>query len=161
VQWPSGQDFRKLASASGGLFVYAHTIIKYISDPDIGDPILRLNDVLEVIDAHPLATAPHEEHLMALLDALYSRILSKVPTKVMKNTRKLLLAFIESFYRGKRNFFVLCNWLGMTCKESYATIHHLSSVLWMSRSVTRHTKGTSHKSFIDSISDFFLVQVFA
>ncbi|EKM78994.1 hypothetical protein AGABI1DRAFT_129260 [Agaricus bisporus var. burnettii JB137-S8] len=31
-QWPSEQDFWKLASASGGLFVYANTVIKYIGD---------------------------------------------------------------------------------------------------------------------------------
>jgi hypothetical protein len=34
---------------------------------------------------------PREQHPMALLDALYARILSNVPPKIMINARKLLL----------------------------------------------------------------------
>jgi hypothetical protein len=160
VQWLSEQDFWKLANASGGLFVYAHLVIKYIGDPDIGDPIVQLNDVLQVIDAHPLSHVPREEHPMALLDALYSRILSRVPNKVRDNARKLLLTLAVGWgplpQQEGRNFIVLCNWLGMTCDEAYAAVRHLSSVLHVPSHGKAHMEELLyiHKSFIDYMSDF-------
>jgi hypothetical protein len=160
VQWPSERDFWKLAYASAGLFVYAYTVVKYIGDPDIGDPIVQLNDVLQVIDAHPLPNVPREEHPMALLDALYSRILSKVPNKVRENMQKLLLTLVDGWGRNclpeGRTFIVLCNWLGMTCDEAYAALRPLSSVLDAPGRDTAHKECLryNHKSFIDYISDF-------
>jgi hypothetical protein len=160
ARWPSEEDIWKLANASGGLFAYAHTAAKYIGDPNIGDPTAQLKDVLEVIDAHPLLGISREEHPMALLDMLYSRILSKVPNKVKENARKLLLALTFSWERfcdeRGRNFIVLCNWLGMSCDEAYAAIRHLSSVVYLSSDGKAHSKRLRHfhKSFLDYISDF-------
>ncbi|XP_006463171.1 hypothetical protein AGABI2DRAFT_207819, partial [Agaricus bisporus var. bisporus H97] len=82
-EWPDERDLWKLANASGGLFAYAHTAIKYIGDPNIGNPVSQLSDVLNVIDNHPMTGIPRDEHPMALLDALYARILSNVPPKIM------------------------------------------------------------------------------
>jgi hypothetical protein len=90
-QWPDEQDLWKLASAAGGLFAYAHTAVRYIGDSSVGDPVSQLSDVLNVIDEVPLHGVPREQHPMALLDALYARILSNVPPKIMINARKLLL----------------------------------------------------------------------
>jgi hypothetical protein len=53
--------------------------------------------VLDVIDNHPMTDMAREEHPMALLDALYARILSNVPSKVKINTRKLLLALAADY----------------------------------------------------------------
>jgi hypothetical protein len=161
-QWPEERDFWKLAGAAGGLFAYAHTVIKYIGDSTIGSPVSQLSDVLHVIDEHPMTGLSREEHPMALLDALYARILSNVPHKIMINTRKLLLALASGWNVGQgslhitRNFIVLCNWLGMTADEAYAAVNHLRSVLYVPRRHQPH-KGkleAFHKSFIDYISDF-------
>ncbi|EKM76831.1 hypothetical protein AGABI1DRAFT_77922, partial [Agaricus bisporus var. burnettii JB137-S8] len=73
-QWPPEHDLWKLANASGGLFVFADTVVKYIGDRVCGNPKLQL----KAIDAHPLPGVPQEEHPMARLDALYAQILSKV-----------------------------------------------------------------------------------
>jgi hypothetical protein len=159
-KWLSEPDFWKLANALGGLFVYAHVVIRYIGDSDIGDPTLQLHDVQKVIDAHPLPHGLGEEHPMALLDLLYSQILSKVPAKVRENTRKLLLALVvcwkPKFDKEGRNFIVLCNWLGMTCNEAYAALRPLSSVLDVPRRDKAHKKELQyfHKAFLDYISDF-------
>jgi hypothetical protein len=97
---------------------------------------------------------------MALLDLLYSRILSKVPTKIRENTRKLLLTLVvgweQHFHKEGRNFIVLCNWLGMTSDEAYAALRPLSSVLDVPRRDKAHKEELRyfHKSFIDYISDF-------
>jgi hypothetical protein len=161
-QWPEARDIWKLAGAAGGLFAYAHTVIKYISDSTIGSPVSQLSDVLHVIDEHPMTDLSREEHPMALLDALYERILSNVPHKIMINTRKLLLVLASGWNLGRdfshidRNFIVLCNWLGMTADEAYAAVNHLRSILYVPRRYQPHEGALEafHKSFIDYISDF-------
>jgi hypothetical protein len=160
-EWPEEQDLWKLASAAGGLFAYAHTVIRYTGDSSIGSPASQLSDVLNVIDSHPLTGVPREEHPLALLDALYARILSNVPPKIMVNTRKLLLALGSDWdqrrvYGDDTNLILLCNWLGMTADEAYAALNHLHSVLRVPRRDKAHEKRLKafHKSFIDYISDF-------
>jgi hypothetical protein len=160
MQWPEERDIWKLANASSGLFIYAQTVVKYIGDLDIGDPELQLNDVLKVINSHPLPNVRFEDHPMAPLDALYSRILSRVSTKVKENTRKLLLALAmgwePKFDREGRTFIVLCNWLGMTSSEAYSALRPLSAVLAIPGRDTAHGEDLRcfHKSFLDYICDF-------
>jgi hypothetical protein len=161
-KWPEERDFWKLADASGGLFAYADTAMRYISDSRIGSPVSQLSDVINVIDEHPMTDVSREEHPMALLDALYDRILLNVPRKIMINTRKLLLtlplvwelALLYSIHRV--NFIVLCNWLGMTRDEAYAAVNHLRSVMNVPRRDKAHEDVLRpfHKSFADYIFDF-------
>ncbi|EKM77076.1 hypothetical protein AGABI1DRAFT_108438 [Agaricus bisporus var. burnettii JB137-S8] len=160
-QWPEERDLWKLTDASAGLFAYAHAIVRYIGDLNVGNPVSQLSDVLNIIDNHPITDMPREEHPMALLDALYARIMSNVPLKIMIYTRNLLLALASGWdfvlwTRGRTNFVVLCNWLGMTCDEAYAAINHLRSVLRIPRRDKLHEEKLEpfHKSFLDYISDF-------
>jgi hypothetical protein len=99
-----------------------------------------------------------DEHPLALLDALYARILSNVPPNVMTNTRKLLLALASDWDRyivHGDTLILLCNWLGMTLDEAYAALHHLYSVLRVPSRGGAHKENLKpfHKSFIDYISD--------
>jgi hypothetical protein len=160
-RWPEEQHLWKVACAAGGLFAYAHTVIKYVGDSRIGSPVSQLSDVLHVIDGHPAADLPGEEHPMALLDALYKRILANVPHKIMINTRKLLLAMASGWgsifrYHIIDNFIVLCNWLGITADEAYAAVNHLRSILNVPRRDKAHEGNliAFHKSFIDYMCDF-------
>jgi hypothetical protein len=157
-QWPDEQDLWKLANATGGLFAHANTVVRYIGDSTIGSPASQLSDVLHFIDNHPLTGVLREEHLMALLDALYARILSNVPPKVMINTRKLLLALALGWrpVYGTIYFTVMCNSLHMTLDEAYAAVNHLRSVLYIPRRGKAHKEELKpfHKSFLDYISDF-------
>ncbi|XP_006463161.1 hypothetical protein AGABI2DRAFT_179606 [Agaricus bisporus var. bisporus H97] len=156
-RWPEEQDLWKLANAAGGLFAYAQTVVRYIEDANAGSPASQLSEVLNVIDNHPTTDMPQEDHPMASLDALYARILSNVPSKVMMNTRKLLLALAFDWAsQVPRNFVLLCNWLGMTPDEAYAAINHLRSVLRVPRRGEAHKEKLEifHKSFMDYISDF-------
>ncbi|KAF7770591.1 hypothetical protein Agabi119p4_6565 [Agaricus bisporus var. burnettii] len=159
-EWPDKRNFCKLANASGGLFAYADMVIKYIGDLNIGDPVSQLSDVLKVIDNLPMTSIPREEHPMALLDALYARILSNVPAKVILHTRKFVLALAsrwdEALGMYSRGTFVdLCNWLAMTPDEAYAAVNQLQSVLRIPRRDTAHLQKLVpfHKSFIDYVSD--------
>jgi hypothetical protein len=104
-----------------------------------------------------------EEHPMALLDALYNRILSNVPPKIMIHIQKLLLVLasgwnsaFDDFSGAGGNFIVLCNWLGMTCGDAYAAVDDLLSVLVVPPPDKANCEPLKpfHKSFIDYISDF-------
>jgi hypothetical protein len=159
-KWPDERDLWKLANASGGLFAYAETALRYIGDLAVGNPASQLSDVLKVINNHPMTHLPREQHPMALLDALYARILTNVPPKIMINTRKLLSNLASprdlASYFYEANFLVLCNWLGLTCDDAHAAVNHLRSVLRVPRREAAHRENLKyfHKSFIDYIFDF-------
>ncbi|XP_006463211.1 hypothetical protein AGABI2DRAFT_120034 [Agaricus bisporus var. bisporus H97] len=159
-KWPEEKDFWKLAEAAGGLFAYADTVIKYIGDLNVGSPASQFSDVLKVIDNVPMTGIPREEHPMALLDALYARILSNVPDKVIKHTRKLVLALAMRWDHALSGlnigtFVTLCNWLAMTPDEAYAAVNQLQSLLHTPKRDQAHLEMLEpfHKSFIDYVSD--------
>ncbi|KAF7763909.1 hypothetical protein Agabi119p4_8446 [Agaricus bisporus var. burnettii] len=163
-KWPEEKDFWKLAEAAGGLFAYADTVTKYIGDLNAGSPVSQFSDVLKVIDNHPMTDILREEHPMALLDALYARILSNVPAKVSMHARKLVLALASrwhgafagpSYRPGSKTFVTLCNWLAMTPDEAYAAVNQLQSFLRTPKRDKAHEEKLEpfHKSFIDYVSD--------
>ncbi|KAF9459488.1 hypothetical protein BDZ94DRAFT_1117728, partial [Collybia nuda] len=65
--WPNNHTMEKLIASSGGIFIYASTIIGYVGDPDF-HPVERLNEILN--NNTPLKSTPFSE-----LDHLYRRIL--------------------------------------------------------------------------------------
>jgi hypothetical protein len=161
-QWPDERDLWKLASAAGGLFAYVQTVIRYIGDSSIGDPALQLSDVLNVIDELPMHDIPQDQHPMALLDALYARILSNVPPKIMINARKILLLLASEWdlaLHSETELIVMCNWLSMTADEAYAALNRLRSILDFPPRHEAHKKPLKvfHKSLIDYLfrSGFF------
>ncbi|EKM75183.1 hypothetical protein AGABI1DRAFT_132534 [Agaricus bisporus var. burnettii JB137-S8] len=165
-RWPEEQDLWKLANAAGGLFAYADTVVRYIGDVNVGSPASQLSKVLKDINNHSMTDIPRADHPMASLDALYARILSNVPSKVMSNARKIILAFaanhgtyslpgVQTSYSAF-TFVLLCNWLGMTPDEAYAAINHLRAVLRVPKRDAAGRKRLEffHKSFTDYVYDF-------
>ncbi|KAF7763848.1 hypothetical protein Agabi119p4_8385 [Agaricus bisporus var. burnettii] len=165
-RWPEEQDLWKLANASGGLFAYADTVVRYIGGVNVGSPASQLSEVLKDINNHSMTDIPRADHPMASLDALYARILSNVPSKVMTNARKIILALaanhgtysppgVQTSYSAF-TFVLLCNWLGMTPDEAYAAINHLRAVLRVPKRDDAGRKRLEffHKSFTDYVYDF-------
>lgn len=155
AQWPSPTDFSKIAEASGGLFAYASTVIRYIGDPTCGDPVSQLENVLKVIDRRTKDNLPGKDHPMAQLDALYAHIMSKVPADVMVHTRKLLIMAL-GFETWCEDFRFLCNMLGMTQSTAYGATHHIRSVADIPEPTEAAERGFNffHKSFADYLTDF-------
>jgi hypothetical protein len=155
-RWPSKDDFFKVANAAGGLFVYASTVIKYIGDPSYGDPVSQLDDVLNVIDAGTNLNISGEDHPMARLDALYARIMSRIPTKVMASTRKILLLYAGMPYSTRESFHFKCNMLGMTKNTAYGATHHIHAVAIVPGPDEVEYKDLEfyHNSFRDYLRDF-------
>jgi hypothetical protein len=154
--WPSELEFTKIATASGGLFAFASTVVRYIGDSDYGDPVSQLDDVLVAINAGPKDGMLTRNNPLALLDALYDRIISKIPDGVMINTRKLLL--IQSNYEPgpKEDFRRQCNRLGLTENVAYGAVRHLHAVLKVPTPDEANDGHLTyfHKSFSDFLSDF-------
>ncbi|XP_006458966.1 hypothetical protein AGABI2DRAFT_177088 [Agaricus bisporus var. bisporus H97] len=162
-EWPSGLEFTKIAKAAGGLFAYASTVVRYIGNSHYRDPATLLCHVLEVIGAGSKHGALGGDHPMALLDALYQRILDSIPPDVMITTRKLLLTTLwhraipstgGSLQPGK--FRYNCNMLGLSEAAAYSAISYLHAVLNVLAPDKADVEDVEffHKSFRDFLFDF-------
>lgn len=69
VFWPGDNILSTLVSKSGGMFIYASTVLKYVGDEDY-DPVERLKEVLST----PPGLTPFAE-----LDCLYRRVVGAYP----------------------------------------------------------------------------------
>jgi hypothetical protein len=165
LQLPEEQVVWKLANAAGGYFIYAEMVIRYIGDPVIASPASQLTDVLHAIDQQPVTDLSGEKRLMALLDALYDRISSKLPREIVINARKILLACSSTWdlalgngpngpeysvrsAPAEGNFIILCNWLGMTPSEAYTAFDQLPPVFGVPKRDQAHKKKPRPLSFV-------------
>lgn len=89
--WPSDSDMRALVRAAGGLFIYAATILRVVSQPSSLGPEQRLSDILTAIQESSLnsmyRTAPASP--LADLDAFYTLIMQRLPTDMLPIIRLL------------------------------------------------------------------------
>jgi hypothetical protein len=95
TKWPEKALLARLAAAASGLFIFAETAIRFIGDPDHSHPVPRLQLVLSVIDRSKSVSV--KEHPFALLDNLYTEILSNIPSGLLPTT-KLLIRLALSFH---------------------------------------------------------------
>ncbi|KAF9445120.1 hypothetical protein P691DRAFT_290098 [Macrolepiota fuliginosa MF-IS2] len=132
--WPSDGDFLKVARASSGLFVFASTLTKYVSE---GSPASRLKLIVALIDrsTHHPTRVPQKP--FNLLDALYSQIMSDIPKDQLSITKSLLGFFrltdaVPTLRVGSVNKVGLigaCNILGLWQDEAYESLRRLHSVV--------------------------------
>jgi hypothetical protein len=154
-EWPLEYEFTKIASAAAGPFAYATTIVRYIGDPNHGDPAARLRRVLETVDASSSDHMASNDHPIDRLDLLYKRVLYYVPDNAMINTRKMLLVSTRTLFDGV-GFRGQCNALGLTEDKAYDAIRYLSAVIRIPEP-DKADDGTLtyyHKSFEDFLFDF-------
>jgi hypothetical protein len=152
-EWPLEHEFTKIASAAGGLFAYAATVIRYMGDRTQGGPAAHLHRILETIDATAKDPVVGKDHPMAQLDALYTRILSNVPDDVMIDARKLLLMSQTHFQ--KDGFRGLCNAVELAEDDAYDAISYLYAVLKIPEPDQADDQlSYYHKSFGDFLSNF-------
>lgn len=153
-EWPSELEFTQIATAAGGLFAYASTVIRYIGDPLYRNPTTHLHYVLGLIDAVGKDDMLRRGHPMAQLDALYTRILSNVPDDVMIHTRRLLILSSSLDWQW-RNFRLQCNRLGLTEDAAYSALCHLRAVMKVPEPDKADEERLEyyHKSFADFLFD--------
>jgi hypothetical protein len=153
-EWPLELEFTKIASAAGGLFAYAATVIRYIGNSTDAGPAAQLRRVLETIDASAKDHVVGRDHPMDRLDALYKRILSNVPDHVMVNTRKLLVLHSHNRFTSL-GFRTQCNALGLSEDDAYDAIRHLHAVMRIPDPDQADDElAYYHKSFDDFLHNF-------
>jgi hypothetical protein len=154
-EWPSELEFTKIATAAGGLFAYASTVIRHINDPYYGDPASQLDDVITAIDRGLSDEASRNNNPLALLDALYARIISKIPDSSVINARKILLLHSSYSSNPEYSFRTQCNRLGLTEDAAYGAVRHLHAVVKVPPPHQANNEALTfcHKSFEDFLFD--------
>ncbi|RDB30578.1 hypothetical protein Hypma_006986 [Hypsizygus marmoreus] len=98
--WPDNCLVESLAEKSGGYFIYASTILKYV-DEEFLSPIRRLNEVVEVLEKKSSSSASKP---FAELDELYHHILSSNPdTELLKQVLGYVMFSRRHLGQNKRD----------------------------------------------------------
>jgi hypothetical protein len=159
--WPSEIQFLTISRAASGLFVFASTVLRFIDDDE--NPVYRLNVVIAFLEK-PLNQQPSRINPLALLDALYDRILQEMSSSTVE-TAKLILGYLvlsdQIHAVGERNFapdqtpFWMCNVLLLEQYIVYGTLRKLRSVLGFPEPQRAYDEPVRflHASFSDYLID--------
>ncbi|KXN83024.1 hypothetical protein AN958_01912 [Leucoagaricus sp. SymC.cos] len=157
-QWPTELQLIKIITAARGLFAYGNTAVRFVDDPEYGNPESQLRLLLETIDNMPTTLCDElNTDPMAPLYALYDRIMSCIPKRTFLSTVNLLY-FAGIFPNSGNNGYELglaAQWLRMTPEIAYGCLHHLHSVLYIPptpEDATDEWVEVHHKSFKDYLA---------
>jgi hypothetical protein len=157
TRWPPETEFLKVATAASGHFGFATVVMNFILDDQYGNPVSQLKTVLNVIAKTPLSET--ESNPLALLDNLYTEILSAVPPNILPTTMTILAWSFGERFRFVDGFALIfnvaqiCNWWGIGQADFYGALQKLHSVLYMP-SVTNVERNKSVKPCHASFSDY-------
>ncbi|KAF5360778.1 hypothetical protein D9756_004599 [Leucocoprinus leucothites] len=156
AQWPAETEFLTILKAASGLFLFASVVIRFILDESYGNPVAQLRKVLTVIETIRCQEGSHSSPF-AILDEMYSEILSAVPPDILPQTMRLLaLSFYsvpELGYTMNYSLGVVCNWLEFGQADVYGTFQKLHSVLEIPPPGTMKSS-TRLKAFHTSFPDY-------
>ncbi|KAF9443122.1 hypothetical protein P691DRAFT_431479 [Macrolepiota fuliginosa MF-IS2] len=156
--WPCEEHMAVIARSALGHFVFASTVAKFVEDPDIGDPIAQLDQILILIDPRdPLDMRSVEGNPLAALDALYTGILQQINPATLPLTKRLLGYYVRAHYRQTyhRLLTVACNILNIEQNRAYSALRKLYAVLHIPHPTDagEQTLGFLHKSFVDYLEN--------
>ncbi|XP_006457016.1 hypothetical protein AGABI2DRAFT_181402 [Agaricus bisporus var. bisporus H97] len=162
--WPSNNDFLKLAAAASGLFVYAEVAMQFIRDSDHADPVSRFEALLSVINNSN--AVPTNENPFVHLDALYRENLSSIPSTQWPTTKRLLAFTIyggETYFEysvsetphGFHSLRGMSIFYGVPKNVVYASLNKCRSVLKIPNWKVAHTQRLAfhHASLADHLRD--------
>ena len=138
--WPSDRVIQLIAEKSGGYFIYAATVIKYVDEEYFSCPD-RLDQVLGISAAlHGPAEMPFAE-----LDKLYCSVLSACP-KPRLPLLKRILGFLQDYAKVSN----IEAFLGLRPGEVKLILRGLRSIVAVD---TRGGLRSFHASFLDFLLD--------
>ncbi|XP_006457227.1 hypothetical protein AGABI2DRAFT_123095 [Agaricus bisporus var. bisporus H97] len=152
--WPKETKIMKLANAASGLFAFADVAIRFIRDPDFADPTSRLDEVIAGVDGCRAAST--DDQPFAHLDALYTHILTRIPSKLWPITQRVLGTVAASMLYSEIDCVKgLSVVLGLPLSKVYAAINDLYSLLDIPLLVKVYKKQFHfhHASFVDFLRD--------
>lgn len=161
--WPSETQSLKLTNGALGLFIFARTAARFMEDPNYADPISRLDLILSVIDHLDIKAT--DDHPFALLDGLYTHILTSIPSALRRTTIRIL-GFILcskssptfdglSYTLKSHNLMAMSVILSLGPPVVYSSLHKLHSVLKIPDLQDAYENQVSffHASFGDYLTD--------
>ncbi|KAF9450249.1 hypothetical protein P691DRAFT_726359 [Macrolepiota fuliginosa MF-IS2] len=155
--WPANDQFLRITTAASGLFIFAQVIIHFIDDSVVGNPITQLRCVISIISRVPLSQL--QRHPLAVLDAIYGEILSRIPRDLLKVAKDLITSLIlfdrKSAKTSDINLSCICNFLIIERDDAITSLRHLHSVLSFpkTKDIGRARPRFYHKSFRDFLED--------
>ncbi|KAF5349543.1 hypothetical protein D9756_008849 [Leucocoprinus leucothites] len=154
VQWPSEKQFLILSTVTSGHFALATTAVCFMEDPEYGNPVLRLEEVLAVVDYHSAAGVKGTANPLAALDTLYTRILSSISKDILPTTLRIL-AYNHLGSLSSPNLRALANFWRLGQSDVYSALRKLHSVLSVPTPdlVDDHNIRICHRSFSDYLQD--------
>lgn len=148
--WPTEAQLQQLADKSGGLPILASTLLKFIGDPEIGDPEGRLKLCLSFLgNCH----TPNAVNPLHGLDLLYRQIMSGIPSDTLPVTKRILtFCLLSPAYLAA---LTLANLLELDESTFYRALRKLHSVLEVPPSELAHKKPLKfiHASYGDFLRD--------
>jgi hypothetical protein len=149
-QWPPKEDFSEIVSRAQGLFIFAFTVIQFVGDDTDPDPASQLAKIIRAINSSSIET--FNANPFAALDALYTEILSAVPSRHLP----ILYSLLTPLLLGTGSeFSVNCNLYHVSQIDAYSTLRKAHSVLDIPTpdEATRKDLRVYHKSFVDYLMD--------
>ncbi|XP_006462769.1 hypothetical protein AGABI2DRAFT_119611 [Agaricus bisporus var. bisporus H97] len=148
--WPDEMKIVTFAYAASGLFAFADVAVRFIGDPRHADPVTRLEDVLSVIDGSGVSSV--DDQPFAHLDAMYTRILTSIPSKTWPTTQRLL-GTIFVFYGTLASAKALSVTLSLELSKIYSSMNDLYSVLDIPLDDVYSQLVFHHASFVEFLED--------
>jgi hypothetical protein len=129
--WPSQEDVKALVDNAGGLFVYAATALRFISDPSWPGPEEPLRIVLTgVSSATGVGPVTHHKSPFSDMDALFLLIMQRIPPAMRRPIRFLLTQLCTvAFDFGPISVSRWSNMLGLSALEFRGICNQLNAVL--------------------------------
>lgn len=125
--WPTSNDLERLVSKCSGLFLYATTLLSYISDRRADDPDGQLEAALTFIDNPRLLISPNSNPLK-LLDSLYMGVLMGLPKDKLDMSLTILGSCTVCPPLPAMH---LSNLLHLEQKQFYSALRPLHSILFI------------------------------
>ncbi|KAF9443937.1 hypothetical protein P691DRAFT_678566, partial [Macrolepiota fuliginosa MF-IS2] len=144
VPWPRERDMGTLVNLSGGLFIYANTVVRFIGDHNSLGPEDQLQAVVALATND---TKGSSEHPLSELDFFYLLIMQRVPAKILQTVQWILLATktlnVQTDVKRNRQF------LGLSPSQFRTACRTLHSVM----KIERGWIVFYHASFMDFMQD--------
>ncbi|KAF9445227.1 hypothetical protein P691DRAFT_735308 [Macrolepiota fuliginosa MF-IS2] len=152
--WVSERDIGVLVNLSGGLFIYAATVIRFIGNHNLLGPVDQLHAVLALASSNKEIGLVHP---LSELDLFYTLIMRCVPPRVLPRVQAILLVRFGLRTENLRAIqaiwdvpSVTANIIGLTEAQFRNACGSLHSVLELDRSLGIKFY---HASFMDFLRD--------
>lgn len=148
--WPTEAQLQQLADKSGGLPILVSTILRFVGDPDAGDPEGQLRVCLSFLGN---SRTPNAANPLHGLDLLYRQIMSCVPPDMLPLTKRILSFCLSAPEYLKAQ--TLANLLELDQTTFYRALRKLHSVLEVPPSDLAHARPLKfiHASYGDFLRD--------